>query len=200
MQFFFKREWISLQNKHFLLPAVLCAICAVLIQLIGSINYLSYQRNAIINGAIWRMITGQLTHVNWSHLLMNLSALALIVIINSNTKLTINWWRITFICLWSVGLGLLIFNPEVLWYVGLSGLIHGWFTAGIIILFRTSPSKIIYILLLLLIKLVYEKLQNPANYIIGSDIIIISASHWYGALSGIISGLLENYLFNPKLK
>lgn len=175
--------------------AISIAVITSIIQLFGLGNYLRYERIAIINGAIWRVVTGQLVHWNWSHLIMNLAALALILVINNNIKLKINWSRITFICLISVGLGLFIFNPEVAWYVGLSGLIHGWFAAGIIILFQQGHNKTIWLLLILIIKLIYEKWQMPlTGSLISTDVIIISAAHWYGALSGLVIGLFESQL------
>jgi len=39
---------------------------------------LRYQRGAILDGQWWRLISGNLVHLGWSHLLLNLAGLILV--------------------------------------------------------------------------------------------------------------------------
>ncbi|GAL07455.1 integral membrane protein [Photobacterium aphoticum] len=42
---------------------------------------LFWQRDAIAHGEVWRLITGNFTHTNWPHMIMNTVALAIITFI-----------------------------------------------------------------------------------------------------------------------
>ncbi|CAK0742821.1 Rhomboid domain-containing protein [Gammaproteobacteria bacterium] len=175
-----------------MLPAFVVAISSSAIQLFDLNILLRYERNTILSGALWRIFTGQLAHLGWPHLVLNLATLILIMVIYNGTFSALAWWRITLVCMVGTGVGLLVFNPKVTWYVGLSGLLHGWFAAGAIVIFLSGALEGAWLLALLAIKLVWEQWQGSlSSFLIDANGIIIVAAHLHGALSGLGIGLLE---------
>lgn len=93
---------------------------------------LRYERSSVFTGEVWRLFTAHFVHLGWTHLLMNLIALGLIWGLVWRTLRISAWLAIHFVSMLSVSVGLMIFTPTLEWYVGLSGMLHGLFVAGII--------------------------------------------------------------------
>jgi len=184
------RQVQALRNNS--LPIGLCLI-SVLCQLFdpATTMALRYQRSAIQAGEIWRLITGNLVHLGWEHLLLNLTGLILIWLLFGRLLAARQWWIVTVVSCLAVGVGLLIFNPELDWYVGLSGMLHGLFVTGLLINLRNG-YKLEWLLLLAIVgKLVWEQYHGamPGSAAIAGGAVIVDA-HLYGAISGIVTGLL----------
>lgn len=101
-------------------------------------------------------------------------------------------WTWAFLCsALSVSLGLLWLDPQVTWYIGFSGVLHGFLIFGAIILFRLQPAINGLVLLAIAGKLAHEQLVgadiNLENLIGGS--VLINA-HLYGGVGGVIAALL----------
>ena len=62
-----------------LLPVLIIAI-ALLLEVAGdsATALLRYDREVIGNGELWRLLTGHLVHLGWSHFLLNAIGLALV--------------------------------------------------------------------------------------------------------------------------
>lgn len=150
---------------------------------------LRYQRDLIGNGELWRLLSGQLLHLGWNHLLMNLAGLILIVQIFSERPVS-RWWQETLISALGVSFGLYFFNQELLWYVGLSGLLHGLLTAALLDNLPHQRKLSGILLAGLAGKLLWEQMAGPLplseQSIQGA---IIVDAHLYGALSGALSSL-----------
>ncbi len=140
-----------------------------------------------MNGELWRLITGNFIHLGWSHLLLNLAALLLL---SSLLKFFYNSFEVSLIALFSaggVGLGLLFFAPEVAWYVGLSGLLHGMLAAVIIAGLKQKLRGAFILGLLLTAKLALESSGGSFSlFTFLSTENVISQAHLYGAVSGLI--------------
>lgn len=81
-----------------------------------------------------------------------------------------------------------LFNPEMLWYAGLSGVLHGFFVWGA---FQDIKHKVRFGWLLMIgvwLKVAYEQVfgQDPnlANFIEAN---VAINSHLYGAFAGVIA-------------
>lgn len=177
-----------------------------------ALTHFRYDRAALSSGEWWRMATGHLVHLNMPHLLFNLLGLFLIC--------ELLWRDLP----WSHGLGLLLsaaigtsallfwLHPELAWYAGLSGALHGlwagcalaglWFRRARVDLPDAAPatrgsrwherhglaSRYIFIaaMVLLLVKLGIEFHYGPSLRTvqrIGGPVVI--AAHLYGVLTGI---------------
>lgn len=146
---------------------------------------LRYDRNAVLDGQVHRILTAHFLHLGGWHLVVNLLGLGLIWwLVGHNARLR-EWLLILVGSMFSVSLGLMWFAPDVDWYVGLSGTLHGLLLAGALLGRRTA-----WLLVLLVAgKLAWEQWLGPASPAwLGGDTII--EAHLYGAFGGALGTLL----------
>ncbi|MBE9563476.1 MAG: rhombosortase [Proteobacteria bacterium] len=134
-----------------------------------------YSREGIENGEYWRLVTAHFIHLSWTHLWLN--AISLLIIWKLAIKSYSFWWFLT--CGMGISVGLWLFSPEVMWYVGLSGILHGLLA---VIAWQRYPI----LLILLIAKLVWEQLYGglPATANMTGGTVIVDA-HLYGAIIAV---------------
>ena len=157
----------------------------------GATNLLRYDREGILHGQWWRLVSGNLVHLGWPHLLLNLAGLILVWLLFRQTLTTRNWIVVTMASAFAVGIGLLSFDPALEWYVGLSGVLHGLFAAGVIAgLFGGNRGDWL-LLALIVVKIIWEQLVGtmPGTAEIAGGTVIVDA-HLYGAIGGAVTALL----------
>lgn len=115
---------VSPKNALTILLAIL--LPAVFIESLDYFNLFDarYQRSAITNGQWWRLFTGHLDHLNWTHLFMNGLCLALMLALFrplGRPSRTLLLWLIA--CL-LISCLMWFFSPKIYWYVGLSGSLY----------------------------------------------------------------------------
>lgn len=148
-----------------------------------------YQRTAILEGEYWRLITAHLVHGTWRHWMLNMAGLGLIWAIfprhfgyASTLPLILGLMLMT-------SVALLICNPSVGWYVGMSALLHGLFTAWCCIELLRGSRIALVPLLLVGVKLIYEQCIGPLP---GSEestgLPVLVDAHLYAALAGAFLG------------
>lgn len=166
------------------------ALCAILIGLVGTDAdlWLRFDRAAILDGQLWRLLTGNLVHLGWPHLAMNLAGLALIWLLVGHLFTSRQWIWVAIICGLGVSGGLLAFNPELLWYVGLSGVLHGFLISGCLADLRTGHRGAWLLLILVWAKLIWEQTAGPlpGSEATAGGAVVVDA-HLYGALAGILA-------------
>jgi rhomboid family GlyGly-CTERM serine protease len=184
-----------LGKNHLQGGCVLLLVAAVaIVTAFGGSAYsevLQYQRDAIIAGQVWRLLTAPLVHLTWPHTLMNVGALMIIWGLFGQVLANRAWLVITLGCALGISIGLLLLNPEIGWYVGLSGVLHGYFTAGAIAERHTNTRTCIVMLLLVSSKLLWEQVVGPlpgSAETAGGKVIV--DTHLYGAITGLVPGWL----------
>ncbi len=165
------------------------AIIAILLALIGqpATELLRYEPEPT---EFWRLISGNLVHLGWSHLILNVLGLALIWGLFWNTFESWAWAVITLVSALAVGGGLLWLNPEIIWYVGLSGVLHGLFVAGALGGIRRGDRREAIMLVAIIGKLLWEQVYGPmpgTADMAGGPVIV--DAHLYGAVGGAIAAL-----------
>lgn len=158
-------------------------------------------RGLILDGQLWRLLSGHLVHLNTPHLMLNLLALFLLC--------ELVWhdlgWRHGAGLLLCAALGtsgaLLAWHPELAWYAGLSGVLHGvWAGCALLGLIADAQGTEVKMrqarwtlrrrisaaaMALLGLKLAMEFYFGPSprtEQAIGAP--VIAAAHAYGAFSG----------------
>ncbi len=176
----------------FILPIVIVTFFAAIV---GEAWHqgLRYQNDLFSLNQPWRLLTGHLLHLGWQHLLMNLLGLVLIVLISIERPL-FQWWLESFICALGVSFGLYLFSPDVYWYVGFSGVLHGLFTAAVVDRWPQQPRLYSLWLVLLAGKLIFEQVSG-GGVLTHSDVIV--DAHLYGAASGLIYSLFSRFVLKP---
>lgn len=174
-------------------PTVVALIC-LLAALGGDMvqEALRYDREAILHGQIWRLVTGNFLHLTWTHLVLNVAGLALVWVFFGAFFTTRQWVAIIATTSLFTGLGLLALVPSVGWYVGLSGALHGFFTAGCMAELRLKIREGGWLLALIAAKLAWEQYQGPmpgTAALAGGEVIV--NAHLYGAITGLAAILLR---------
>lgn len=152
--------------------------------------WLRYDRAAILHGQWWRIISGNIVHLGWPHLLLNLVGLILVWLLFRQTLTTRSWILVTLVSAAAVSCGLLLFDPHLEWYVGLSGVLHGLFAAGLVAALYAGNRGDWWLLALFIAKITWEQTVGsmPGSAEIAGGNVIVDA-HLYGAIGGTVAVL-----------
>ncbi len=166
-------------------------VSAILFQSVGLVETLRFERQPIENGQWWRFITGNLVHLSWNHALLNIAGLIMVWLFFGRDYTLGEWLLIMIFSSLSVTVGLFLLNPHLVWYVGLSGLLHGLFIAGAIRVLKEETLFASLMLLAFSSKLAYEQLLGslPGSSGLAGGPVVVD-SHLYGAIAGAVIGIL----------
>ncbi len=109
--------------------ALALAAIVLLLQALDAGALLEYRR-ALIVAQPWRLMSGHLVHINWMHAAINTLALVIVARLFAPELSALRQVAVLVIAAFVVGTGLAWFHPAVLWYRGLSGILHALFFAG----------------------------------------------------------------------
>lgn len=162
-----------------------------------------YDRSAVAEGELWRLLTGHLVHLGWGHLSMNLIALAALTLLFVRALGPGQWLSLAASAALAIDVGLYLNEPSVAWYVGLSGLLHGLWAGGALQELPDPRSRPIGLVLLLslLAKLGWEWLEGPVPFTAesaGGPVIV--AAHLYGALGGLVWFVADRIVHGLRLR
>lgn len=171
------------------LPPVLLGGCWCALQALGGPSAWGFDRPAILEGQIWRLLTASLVHLNVIHLALNLLGLAGVMAVWGRELARPPALLGMFLgSAFAVGLGLWFLAASLDWYAGASGALHGLFAAGIVLASHAGRMLRLAAALGLLLKLVLEtQLDTGTAGLIGAP--VIHAAHQFGALGGILAAL-----------
>lgn len=152
---------------------------------------LAYRRQAILDGDWWRILSGHWVHGGWRHLGLNLVGLALVWHLFGDALRAGSWLLLLAIVALGQSLSLLVFYPGVLWFEGLSGLLHGLLIAGALLTLRRTPALSGLTLAALAIKVGAEAWQGASPAMtLWLDGPVLVESHLWGALSGLLGSIV----------
>lgn len=157
----------------------------------GFRSVLAWDRAAIGAGELWRLVSGHLVHLGWSHLVLNLTGLALILWVVGGAYACWRWLLIAVISLVAIDLGFWWLDPSLDRYVGLSGLLHGLLAAGLLRGAIGRDPEALVLAALVLAKLAWEQFAGPlpgSAETAGGNVIV--NAHLYGAVGGLLGALL----------
>ena len=153
-------------------------------------DLLIFHRQNLIAGEWWRIFSGHFVHLSWQHLLMNIAGLWLIIWLAKNRLTTAEWLITLLSSSLFISLALLFFS-NLDWYVGFSGILHGFL---ILVAYRLITHREFegwFLLLFAVTKIGWEQWQGAPpelEQLIGGNVII--DAHLYGAVAGILISLL----------
>ena len=173
-------------------PAALSLLC-LLLTLAGPhlSQVLRYDRAAVGAGEWWRLFSGNLVHLGYWHLLLNVLSLALLVLLCPEPLSVAEWLRRLLVVGTGMSLCLYCFAPQVRTYVGLSGLIYGLFVLGFGRQALRRDEIAIACLVFLAARISWELVVGaPASEteLIGGG--VVAESHLYGICSALAYALL----------
>lgn len=182
-------------------PIVILALCFPIAAL-GDLgrSCFRYEASALEQWQLWRWITGHITHLGWSHYILNGCGLLAVWLLYGRQFSARFWTYIFLLCSAGISLGFYLFNANLTYYVGLSGVLHGALaaalTAGLTRAIFTNDVKLapedVIITAGLILKILYEQLMGavPLTQSLSGDTVIVDA-HFYGAVIGSLVALLR---------
>ena len=184
-----KLQWGPLRGGHWAVPFVLMLVCG-LFAILGedALQTLKYDRLAIVDGEFWRLVTGHLAHMGISHYALNMAGLLLVWLLTGRYFSLSEWVTVLLITLAVTTAGFWFVDRNLLWYVGLSGILHGLLVAGSLRGLRELPGESAVIMCVLVAKLAWEQLAGPlpgSESVSGGNVIV--NAHLYGAVGGAVA-------------
>ena len=173
-----------------------CALLAVL-ELIGepARRLLGFDREAIGAGQWWRLLSAHFVHLDLEHAVLNSLGLVLMWALFARDYSPWRWAAIYCGSAFAVSLGLWFANPELQWYVGASGALHGVMTAGTIAHLRRRDLDGWILAVFIVGKIAYE--QSAGALPLAGTVNTIVDAHLYGAIGGVVLALLLNSRRQP---
>lgn len=174
------------------LPWRTLTLCAIVLctQAIPALHSaMLFERDAILQGQLWRVLSGNLVHYSQMHLLLNVSAMLVAGGIVETRGYRHYWLLIASSCL-AIGCAVLWLRPDIVVYAGLSGVVNA--TVVYLCLHGLYEDRVwrrvcIFMLAMLCLKLGIELYYDTslAKHFDTTLFLPIPLSHLVGALTGL---------------
>ncbi|HVN43448.1 MAG TPA: rhombosortase [Steroidobacteraceae bacterium] len=152
------------------------------------LDALAYERVGVLEGQWWRLLGGHLVHADAAHLAWNLLGLWLVAVLFVPEFTLREWLLIVVASTAAIDVGFLWLQPDLIWYVGFSGVLHGGMAAGLLAWLRQTPRDPLTLALAALFagKLLYEQLVGPLPFTAATlSVPVLHEAHSYGAAGGV---------------
>ncbi|MBJ8417930.1 rhombosortase [Acinetobacter courvalinii] len=188
-----------MKDQIWIEKVILIAICVSISACLQVFSdYFIYWRPSLLT-EFWRLWTAHWVHVGWIHFLLNMLAFACLPFIFPHVR---NWhlWSLLLALPPFISLVFYFYLPYIDAYAGLSGVLHGLYTAvGLVYLqYKKERKFALLVLALIAAKLIWENTfgQTGTAQLIGSP--VLTEAHLIGAIGGVLAGL--SYLFIKRKK
>lgn len=148
---------------------------------------LSYDRAGLSAGQWWRVLSAHFVHLDPNHALLNGMGVVLMWALFARDYSPGRWAAIYLFSSLCISAGLWLWNPEVSYYVGASGALHGVMTAGTLAHLRRRDLDGWILAVFIVAKLGFEQ-YNGAMPFSDSGTTMVDA-HLYGAVGGFVLAL-----------
>lgn len=166
-----------------------------------SSDALAYQRDALSWQEVWRWISGHVVHTNGAHLMLNLTGLAMLWLLHGHYYSLSTFFGQLLLYAFAVTGCIFVFHPELQWYVGLSGVLHGIFVWGAVQDIRRLEMGGKLLFLGVWVKIAYEQFYGgSADVAALINARVATEAHLYGALTGLaacIPGIVRSLATAP---
>ncbi|HSW33865.1 MAG TPA: rhombosortase [Steroidobacteraceae bacterium] len=172
------------------LPVALSALLlAIYFVVPGAAPAWRYDRAAILDGEAWRLVTGHLLHADVHHLGWNVFGVLLVWFLFARDYTPRQWLAILLASTAVTSAGFLLLEPELEWYVGFSGVLHGCMAAGLVAWLRSTRDPLTWLVAgLFAAKLAWEHFQGALPFTAGTlSLPVVHEAHTYGAIGGVLA-------------
>lgn len=156
---------------------------------------LRYDREPLAHGQLWRLLSAHVVHLTPVHALLDGAGLALLWMLFAREFTPRRWAGILLASCAAIDAGLWFLRPAVEWYAGASGVLHGALAAGAVAWYRRGESLGAALVLLLIVKLVYE--QHSSASLFMQQLPLVPDAHLFGALGGLLGAWLPRQSAKP---
>lgn len=169
-------------------------LVVLLLQFLGLAEELEYLR-PLLPSEPWRLLTGHWVHLSWLHAVLNGVALLLLERLFQHRLRPSEQWLVLTAAPLVISLAFWIALPELIWYRGLSGVLHAFYFAGCVTWLATAAGHARWLpgaaLAGGVIKVLLEQPWDatfPFQDWLGAA--VVPQAHLAGALAGVAAGLL----------
>jgi rhomboid family GlyGly-CTERM serine protease len=180
-------ERLRIADRDAWLAPLVLAVLMLALQA-TDVHALRYDRADVLHGELWRLVTGHFVHADAAHLAWNLAGLALVAWLFASDYGRRDWLVILIASTAAIDLGFLVLEPQLEWYVGFSGVLHGLMAGGLLAwLIRHRDGVTAIVALLFAAKLAWEHLVGPLPFTAQTlSIPVVHQAHTYGAVGGAL--------------
>lgn len=182
---------LSVRGADAVFPAAVLVVLAVTYVTGGdAVGVLRYERLAVLHGEAWRLVTGHLVHADAAHFGWNALGVLLVGFLFARDYPPAQWLVVLFASVVAIDLGFLLLEPRLEWYVGFSGVLHGWMAAGLVAWLHRSRDALTWLVAALFAaKLAWEHHAGALPFTAGSmSLPVVYEAHSYGAIGGLLAG------------
>jgi len=192
---------LPLKYKNFAAPLTIFFM-ALIVSLFAQqlTDVLIYDNQLIQHGDFWRILTGHFLHTNNVHLLLNSAAIILLWALHGQFYTIKSYLFVFIFCALVTSFGLYFYSPELIRYVGLSGILHGIFIWGACLDIKNKDKTGYLLLFGAIIKILHEQIFGASKEVaelINANVAI--DAHLWGAIAGLIAFLLINLVNNYRV-
>ena len=178
---------------HSLIPLIVLII-ALLAALFEQqlADKLVYHRNAIADLELWRFLSGHFLHTNFAHFVLNASAIILLWSLHGQFYSISQYLGLFLFSAMFTSFGLYWFSPDLMQYVGLSGILHGIFVWGAIMDIKHQDKTGYLLFFGVWLKVVYEQIfgaSQEVSQLIDANVAI--DAHLWGTIAGTCYALIS---------
>ncbi len=163
-----------------------------------------FNRTLVEQGDVWLLLSGHIVHPNWSHWLLNMAGLAIVAFFFSSHASLKQWLMVIMVSAVIISAGIWWWMLDIVYYVGLSGVLHGLFLYGALREIRFYPVSGYVLTVVLFSKLLWEFFYGALP---GSEDMaggrVLTEAHLLGAVGGglvWLAGCLQGWLVLKKVK
>ena len=171
--------------------AIILTLCLlVFIFQAESHQWLAYYHSDIEKGQWWRLLTAHICHTNGYHLILNGIGLAVVSALFLETFKKISLLVASLFSALFISICLLL-EPDLQWYVGLSGVLHALFAIGVCDELKKADKWGIILAVGFLVKIAFEQFNGPSlmtESLIAATVLV--NAHLYGAIAGVVYFLM----------
>jgi rhomboid family GlyGly-CTERM serine protease len=162
-------------------------VVTVTLQFLAPVEFAKYDRVLVLEGEVWRLVTGVWVHLTWAHLFMNFLGLALVLALFRKCVRPLAVLAMV-TAIGTLSHLLLLAYPGLSWGVGLSGALHGLFLHYTLSHVWPQARRFALILLTgLSLKLLLEAvLGNSASTWLDGQPVALPL-HWAGSAAGLLT-------------
>jgi rhomboid family GlyGly-CTERM serine protease len=186
------KRLLSFRSVDAVFPlAVLAVLSAVYLAGPGAVGVLRYERLAVLDGEAWRLLTGHLVHADAAHFGWNVLGVLLVGFLFAREYSPVQWLAVLVASTVAIDLGFLLLEPQLEWYVGFSGVLHGWMAAGLVAWLRSTRDPVTWLVAgLFVAKLAWEHYAGALPFTATSlSLPVVHEAHTFGAVGGLAAGL-----------
>lgn len=184
-------------------PLLIAALAVAIAAVPGAAPVLQWDREAIAQGQVWRLLTGHLTHWSLDHLAWDVLAFAVLGVWAWSQNAARFWWTLIGSSL-AIGAALWLWQPALIVYRGLSGIDSALFALVAVTVWRRGSCgwrwAAIVALLAFMGKTVFELATGSALFVqaLGPGVSAVPLAHLVGAAMGGVCGIpMPELRFTP---